>query len=240
MFKCVDVLQVSLVRNRLPEDDRSSDDDTEAPQQQQQQQAKKQVQSLEILDFRVHAAAGYLAVAVRRQAVCAVEIYKLRSSSSSSGGGAAPGADAEPKIDADAAEVTVPVVLLVTNSSSSSSINGNATAAAAAAGPDTITVANPAGAAGIAELAWVLALDDATLVLELEGLEGPAAEPWLAVHVSGITTPSALYYVQLNTRQQVKVSNMLICDRRPMVLWPIKEGVLCCRCCCCCWRCCYL
>jgi hypothetical protein len=202
------VVQVSLVRNRLPEHDHSSDSDTEASPTQQQQQ-----QSLEILDFKVHAAAGYMAVAVRRQGVCAVDIYKLRSSSSSSIGHLpAPGSDAVSPADSEAAEVTVPAVLLVTNSSSSTSSSSSSnTPTAAAVQPSSITVPNSAGAAGLAELAWVLVLDDPTLVLDLQGLEGPADEPWLVVAVSGITTPSTLYYVQLHTQQQVKVTVLTVC-----------------------------
>jgi hypothetical protein len=218
-------LQVSLVRNRLHADSDSNTTDSDESEEQQQQhpnhqQQQQQVQSLEILEYRVHAAAGYLAVAVRRQGVCAVDIYKLHSSSSSSSSGVVPEpSNSFTNSSADGNEVTVPAVLLVTNSSShqacpsaavsnSSSSNASTTAAAAAAaGPNAITVPNPAGAAGIAELAWVLVLDDPTLVIDLEGLEGPANKPWLAVHVSGTTTPSALYYVQLHTRQQVKVSS---------------------------------
>jgi prolyl oligopeptidase PreP (S9A serine peptidase family) len=184
---------------------------------------------VEVRSFALHPSGSHMAVAVRRQGVCGVDVYRLAPA----GATAAPASAAEGRADGASARSAV----LRTNTSSSSGsgrgcgadvavarTHATAAAAATAAALDAARAASaPAGRAP-ARLAWVLALGDPTLVLHLQGVatlagaglqqQAPAAaaaadaggdDAWVVLEVSSMVQPSALYYVRVSDPQQQAV-----------------------------------
>jgi hypothetical protein len=184
------------------------------------QQQQQQPPSMQVEDFVAHSAAGVVAVAVRTRCRCSIQILTMNNTAA-----AAAAAAATHHHHQQQQQQRPPVVVLRTrgadpdqtcSESSMTALAGSSTEAAAAAAalsaaqwtgaaePAAVPVA-PGVAPGAARLSWVLELDDPTLVLHLRGSEGSAAQPWLVLEVSSITTPTSIYYVNLLTQQQVKV-----------------------------------
>lgn len=216
-----------------------------AAQQHYQQQQEEEVgwdwgaggllPALEIRSVKLHPSGSHLAVGVRRQGVCAVDVYTLPPRP----GAAAAEAAVSPDMSTTSSELLGGqardpyVVALRTNASSGAASSRPAAAAAAAATASAAATAD----LSTARLSWVLALEEPTLVLDVIGLvtpqshgvlnpsSSPAAaaaaqsDSWLVVSVSGITSPTAVYYVNLtDPQQQIKVR------------WEgVNIGMTCCR-----------
>lgn len=190
---------------------------------------------LEIRSFKLHPRGSHIAVGVRRGGVCAVDVYEMPLLAGSAAAVAAMPAGGEGETPHTLLTVTLRTGTSSSSSSSKSGANGGSssssgssksTAAAAAA---AMAAASAAANSGIsaAKLSWVLVLEEPTLVLDLVGLMtnddvmGPSGmshpagddssdDAWLVVRVSGITSPTAVYYINLrDPQQQVKVGGGL-------------------------------
>jgi hypothetical protein len=208
-----------------PDSQHSSDVDHDSPiphQQQQQQQQQdghsaQELPALEIRSFKLHPSGSHIAVGVRRQGVCAVGVYKMPTAAAAAAVRNGVGTDAGPRVVTLRSNPSNP-----SNNSSSNSDTGRSPAAAAAAAAATASAAAMASLSA-ASLSRVLVLEEPTLVLDVIGvmthddamgrtvMSNPSQDyasddGFLVVSVSGITSPTAVYYISLqDPEQQVKV-----------------------------------
>jgi hypothetical protein len=206
--------------------------------QQQQQYVRPGGDSLpplELRSFSLHPSGSHIAVGVRRQGVCAVDVYDMSVPAAATG--------AAPEVTAAAA--AVPQVYTVRSkpglSGGSGSTDGSNTAKTTATAAAAATVSAAATAAvSAARLSWVLVLEEPTLVLDVLGVmtnsdmmqpagvthpgDDSLADSWLAISVSGITSPTAVYYVNMqDPQQQVQVSKATGSHRQNLDLQQVHS-----------------
>jgi hypothetical protein len=199
-------------------------------QRQQEGRTSGSLPALELRSFSLHPSRSHIAVGVRRQGVCAVDVYHMPEPAAAAAVADIVTAAAEAAEAAEAAAEAAPQIYTLHTKPSSSGSNGSgntdsSNAADVTASASTAAIASAAATAGVsaARLSWVLVLDEPTLVSEVLGVmtkhditraagvthagADSLSDSWLAISVSGITSPTTVYYVNMkDPQQQVQVS----------------------------------
>jgi hypothetical protein len=223
----------------------SSNSSSDSHRQQQHGGAGTEGVAVEVRSFELHPSGSHVAVAVRRQGVCAVDVYAM------------PAAAGSTAAANDGSHSNAPVVVLQTATSASNGSQQGCAAAsdgadAKATAASAVEAARLAAATAVAanastssaRLVWSLVLQDPTLVLDLQavatredattstpggsGVPPPAsssslADSWLVIQVSSIVTPTSLWYVNLaDPKTQVKVRLCAGCVHVPGSVSPSR------------------